>query len=117
MKATTEEESKTAGGAKMATTKEYHDFVTDLISPRANIRTRKMMGEYLLYYNDKHIGGFYDNRFLLKPVKELKEICPDGRYEIPYEGAKEMFLVESEDAGEIINLMNVVYDALYGDKK
>ncbi len=101
----------------MATTKEYHEYITSLILPHANIRTRKMMGEYLLYYNDELIGGFYDNRFLLKPAKVLKILCPEGTYEIPYEGAKEMFLVGSEDVGEIMKLMDAVYDELYGGKQ
>ena len=101
----------------MATTNEYHDYIISLLSPSATIRTRKMMGEYLLYYNDKLIGGMYDNRLLLKPAECLKNICPDGRYELPYDGAKEMFLVESEDTGEIIRLMDSVHEELYGGMK
>ena len=49
-----------------------------------------MMGEYIIYYRDKVIGGIYDDRFLVKPVKAAKTMMPNTSMELPYDGAKEM---------------------------
>ena len=78
----------------MASSKEYLDFVLEQLSGLQEITFRAMMGEYLLYYRGKIFGGIYDNRFLVKPVKSAKAKMPDAPMELPYEGAKEMLLVE-----------------------
>ena len=57
----------------MASTKEYLDFVLDQLSDLEDIRFRQMMGEYIIYYKDKIIGGIYDDRFLVKPTKSVME--------------------------------------------
>ena len=44
---------------------------------------RAMMGEYIIYYRDKVIGGIYDDRFLVKPVKSAVAMMPDAKYELP----------------------------------
>ena len=55
------------------------------------------MGEYNLYYRGKIVGGIYDDRLLVKPVKSAISVMPDAMYELPYEGAKEMLLVDNVD--------------------
>ena len=77
-----------------------------------------MMGEYILYYRDKIIGGIYDDRFLIKPVKAAKALLPDAPYEIPYEGAKEMLLVtELDDRKFLAKLIDAMYAELPSPKK
>ena len=56
-----------------------------------------MMGEYVLYYGGKVVGGIYDNRLLVKPTPSAIALMPEGKHELPYEGAKEMLLVENVD--------------------
>lgn len=102
----------------MASSKEYLDFVLEKLSGLDQIRTRPMMGEYILYYREKVIGGIYDNRLLLKPVKSVDEILPDGLYEAPYPGAKKMLLVEDlEDERLLAQLITAIYDELPSRKK
>ena len=81
----------------MASSKEYLDFVLGQLSGLEEITYRAMMGEYILYYHGKIIGGIYDDRFLVKPVPAAVSLMPEALYEPPYEGAKEMLLVEDVD--------------------
>ena len=97
----------------MASSKEYLNFVLEQLSEVENIRYRAMMGEYILYYREKVIGGIYDDRFLVKAVKSSKELIPNALHEIPYEGAKEMLLVDDVENKELLkNLFEAMYDEL-----
>ena len=98
---------------KMASSKEYLDFILDQLSLAENITYRPMMGEFIIYCGGKVIGGIYDDRFLVKPVKSAKELMPDADYEIPYEGGKEMLLVDNVDSREFLaELMQALYSEL-----
>ena len=102
----------------MASTKEYLDFILEQLSDLDEISFRAMMGEYILYYREKVIGGIYDNRFLVKPTKSAREMMPDADMELPYEGAKEMLLVDNVDDKEFLQrLVSALYDELPAAKK
>lgn len=102
----------------MASDINYLHFVLDQLSELECISFRSMMGEYILYYRDKIIGGIYDDRFLIKPVKAAKALLPDAPYEIPYEGAKEMLLVtELDDRKFLAKLIDAMYAELPSPKK
>ena len=76
------------------------------------------MGEYIIYYRGKIVGGIYDDRFLVKPVKAALEMMPDADMELPYEGAKEMLLIEDLDDREFLSdLLEAMYDELPSPKK
>lgn len=81
----------------MASSKEYLEFILEQLSEPDEITYRAMMGEYILYYKGKIIGGIYDDRLLVNPVKSAVALMPDATYELPYEGAKEMLLVDDVD--------------------
>ncbi|MBR2800895.1 MAG: TfoX/Sxy family protein [Oscillospiraceae bacterium] len=86
----------------MASSKEYLDFILDQLSELDGISWRKMMGEYILYRHGKIVGGIYDDRFLVKPTKSAAEMMPDAGREIPYDGAKEMLLVDNVENREFL---------------
>lgn len=97
----------------MATTKEYAEFIVSQLDTLEEIASRKMMGEYVLYYKSKVFGGIYDNRFLVKITEGGRRVIPDAPEEIPYEGAKPMLLVEDVDDKELLNrLLKAMYDEL-----
>ena len=96
----------------MASSKEYLDFVMEQLSELDEITYRTMMGEYIIYYRGKIIGGIYDNRLLVKPVKAAIAFMPEASYELPYEGAKEMLLVDNVDNKEY--LTNLFYTTKFG---
>ena len=86
----------------MASSKAYLDFILEQLSGLEEVTYRAMMGEYILYYRGKIVGGIYDDRLLVKPVKSAVSYMPDARYELPYDGAKEMLLVEEVDDRELL---------------
>ena len=97
----------------MASSKEYLDFILEQLSDLEEISYRSMMGEYIIYYRGKIIGGIYDDRFLVKPVRSAIALMPNAKYELHYDGAKEMLLVDDIDNKEFsTGLFNSMYDEL-----
>ena len=102
----------------MASSKDYLDYILDQLSGLDDISYRAMMGEYIIYYRGKIIGGIYDDRFLVKPVKSAVAMMPDADMEPPYEGAKEMLLVDDvENRNFLGELLEAMYDELPAPKK
>ena len=76
------------------------------------------MGEYIIYYRGKIVGGIYDDRLLVKPVKSAVSFMPTASYELPYEGAKEMLLVDNVDSKDFLTkLFDAMYEELPAPKK
>ena len=102
----------------MASSKEYLDFILEQLSGLDEISYRVMMGEYIIYYRGKIVGGIYDNRFLVKPTKSAVTMMPDAYTELPYEGAKEMLLVDNVENRDFLrDLLEATYDELPAVKK
>ena len=91
----------------MASSKEYIEFVLDQCN---GLSARAMMGEYVLYYGGKVVGGVYDNRLLIKPTPSAKALMPNAEYQLPYEGAKEMLLVEDIENRDFLRQL---FEAMY----
>lgn len=101
----------------MASEKSYLDFILEQLSDLEEITYRPMMGEFILYYSGKIVGGIYDDRLLVKPVKSAVSYIPDAPRELPYEGAKEMLLVENVDDRDFLcGLFRAMYDELPAPK-
>ena len=97
----------------MASSKEYLEFILWQLSELEEITYRAMMGEFIIYYRGKIVGGIYDDRLLVKPVKSAVSYMPTVSYEVPYEGAKEMLLVDEVDNKEyLVGLFNAMYEEL-----
>lgn len=102
----------------MATSKAYLSFIMDQLSDLEDVTYRAMMGEYILYYKEKIVGGLYDDRLLIKPVKSALAYMPNAEYDIPYKGAKEMLLVDEVDNKEFLQgLFRAIYEELPSPKK
>ena len=101
----------------MASSKEYLEFILEQLSELDEITYRAMMGEFIIYYRGKIIGGIYDDRLLVKPIEAAISYMPTATYESPYDGAKEMLLVEDVDSKEfLVGLFNAMYDQLPAPK-
>lgn len=101
----------------MASDKAYLQFILEQLSELEEITSRAMMGEFVLYYRGKVIGGIYDDRFLVKPVPSAKAMMPEAAYALPYEGAKEMLLVDNlEDRAFLKALLEAMYGELPASK-
>ena len=102
----------------MASGKEYLNYVLEQLSGLEEITHRAMMGEYILYYKGRILGGIYDDRLLVKPVKTAVAMLPEASYELPYEGAKEMLLVDRvDDRAFLTKLVEGMYGELPAPKK
>ena len=94
----------------MASSKDYLYFVLEQLSDLPDVDYRAMMGEFVIYYRGKVIGGIYDNRFLIKPTKSAMAILPDAPMEIPYPRGHQMIMVEDVENRELLaQLFNAVY--------
>ena len=99
----------------MASSKEYLNFILEQCN---GLSARAMMGEYVLYFGGKIVGGIYDDRLLVKPVESAVSLMPNAIYELPYDGAKEMLLVDNVDSKEFLTeLFNAMYLELPMPKK
>ena len=97
----------------MASSQAYLQFMLEQLSDLEEINYRAMMGEYIIYYRGKIVGGIYDDRLLVKPIKSAISYMPAATYELPYDGAKEMLLVEDVDRKEFLaGLFKAMYDEL-----
>lgn len=97
----------------MASGKEYLQFILEQLSSLENITYRAMMGEYIIYYQGKIVGGIYDDRLLVKPVKSAIHYMSTVTYELPYQGANKMLLVDNVDDKEYLTkLFETMYDEL-----
>lgn len=102
----------------MTSSKQYLEYILERLSCLDDISHRAMMGEYIIYYRGKIIGGIYDDRFLIKPVKSAKAMMPNAEMELPYEGAREMILVdEPENEDFLKELIEAMYDELPSPRK
>ena len=102
----------------MTSSKDYLEYIMEQLSDLDYISYRAMMGEYIIYYNGKIIGGIYDDRFLVKPVNAAITLMPDANMELPYEGAKEMLLVDDVENKEFLKrLIEAMYNELPAPKK
>lgn len=111
----------------MASSREYLDFILEQLSDLEEISYRAMMGEFIIYYRGKIVGGIYDDRLLVKPIDSAKSLMPTASYELPYptasyelpyEGAKKMLLVNDVDSKNFLTrLFDSMYDELPAPKK
>ncbi len=102
----------------MASSIEYLNFILEQLSFLDDVTYRPMMGEFIIYYKGKIVGGIYDDRFLVKPVKSAIKMMPEAERQLPYEGAKEMLAVDNVDDREfLMKLLEAMYDELPAGKK
>ena len=102
----------------MASSKEYLDYILEQLSGLDEIKYRAMMGEYILYYKGKVFGGIYDDRLLVKPVPAALKMMPNAETEFPYDGAREMLLVDDVDNREFLcDLVDDMWEELPDKKK
>ena len=101
----------------MASSREYLDFILEQLSGLENVTWKAMMGEYIIYWRGKIVGGIYDDRFLVKPTKSAIAMMPDAEWELPYAGAKEMLLADVDNREFLKELLEAMYDELPAPKQ
>ena len=102
----------------MASSRDFLDFILEQLSGLGDVEYRAMMGEYIIYYRGRIVGGIYDDRFLVKPTESAQAMMPDALRQLPYEGAKEMLAVDDVENREFLcNLLESMYSELPEPKR
>ena len=102
----------------MASSKEYLHFILEQLSDLESVSYRSMMGEFILYDRGKIVGGIYDDRLLVKKTTSALKLMPAAICDLPYEGAKEMLLVDEVDSKSFLTkLFKAMYDELPPPKR
>lgn len=102
----------------MASSKEYLHFILEQLSDLEAVSYRSMMGEFILYDRGKIVGGIYDDRLLVKKTTSALKLMPAAICDLPYEGAKEMLLVDEVDSKAFLTkLFKAMYDELPPPKR
>ena len=102
----------------MASSREYLEFIMEQLSGLHGVSYLAMMGEYIIYYQEKIVGGIYDDRFLVKQTESARRMMPDAPLETPYEGGGKMLLVDNVDDRDFLcALLNAMYEELPYPKK
>ena len=102
----------------MASSKDFLEFVLEQLGNLHDITYRAMMGEFIIYYRNKIIGGIYDNRLLVKPMESVFKIIPHATMEIPYPGGKPMIMIPDVENPELLaEVFNLLYSELPNRKK
>lgn len=95
----------------IASSKEYLEFILEQLSESEKATYRSMMRDYILYYRGKIVGGLYDDRLFMKPVKSAVSLMPNANYEPPYAGAKDVLPVVDTDSKDPLATL---FRAMYG---
>lgn len=101
----------------MASSREYHDYIMELLGGLYDIDSRYMMGEYVIYYHGKVFGGIYDDRFLIKKTPTSERMLPDAERTLPYPDGSEMIAVDSEDSEFLCEIVDAMIDEVPATKK
>lgn len=103
----------------MATSREFHDYIVENLRSVGEVSTRKMMGEYLVYYQNKLVGNICDNCLFLKPAESVLRLMPDADRAYPYKGSKTLMVVveDVENIELMTEVLNEMYEELPEPKK
>lgn len=101
----------------MACTTEYIDFIIEVLAPLGEVRARKMMGDYVIYLNEKCVITACDNNAYVKKLSCIKELMQDAELGCAYEGAKESYILCFDDQQKARKVISLLWDTLPFPKK
>lgn len=96
----------------MACSTEFIEFVCDVLAPLGEVRSRKMMGDFVIYVNGKCIITACDNIAYVKKVPCIVEMMADAKCGCPYQGAKEAYIVNFQDRKKVLKVIETLWEAL-----
>ena len=94
----------------MASNKQFLEYVLEQLSLVDGVTYKPMMGEFILYVHGKIFGGIYDDRLLVKPMASVKNMLPEAPLALPYDGAKEMVLIEDVDDRDVLTRLVITME-------
>ena len=92
----------------MRTTKEKAESILADIQKVSDARIRPMMGEHILYVDDKVIGQINHSQLFIKVTAFGEEFAKDLEKDSPYNGAKPAFIVPQDKIDNLTWLQSFI---------
>ena len=91
---------------------DFIEFVCEVLSPLGEVRSRKMMGDYVIYVNEKCVITACDNNAFVKKLPCIEAMMADVECGCPYPGAKEAYILEFSDRNKVLKVIDTLWNAL-----
>ena len=91
---------------------DFIEFVCEVLSPLGEVRSRKMMGDYVIYVNEKCVITACDNNAFVKKLPCIEAMMADAECGSPYPGAKEAYILEFADRNKVLKVIDTLWNAL-----
>lgn len=96
----------------MACTTDFIEFICTTLTPLGDVRSRKMMGDYVIYVNEKPVITACDNIAYVKKLPCIADLMTDAECGCPYEGAKEAYILDFTDTRKVRKVIGILWDNL-----
>ena len=96
----------------MSCTTDFIEFICTTLTPLGNVRSRKMMGDYVIYVNEKPVITACDNIAYVKKLPCIADLMTDAECGCPYEGAKEAYILDFSDTRKVRKVIGILWDNL-----
>lgn len=96
----------------MACSPEFIDYICDMLAPLGEVRSRKMMGDYIIYVNDKCVITACDNLAFVKKLPCIENLMTDAETGYPYKGAKEGYILDFKDIQRDLKAIEIIWNEL-----
>ena len=101
----------------MACSQEFIEFVCETLSPLGEVKSRKMMGDYIIYLNEKCVATACDNNLYVRMYPQLEELLKETEIGKPYEGAKDHYILDETNPALIRKAISLIWDILPEPKR
>lgn len=71
-----------------------------------------MMGDYVIYVNEKCVITACDNIAYVKKLPCIAGLMADAETGCPYEGVKEAYILDLTDTRKVLNVVDTIWEVL-----
>ncbi len=96
----------------MASSAEFIESICNMLAPLGEVRNRKMMGDYVIYVNEKCVITACDNIAYVKKLPCVSELMADAECGCPYPGAKEAYILDLTDRHKVLQVVEAIWEVL-----
>lgn len=96
----------------MSCSVDFIEYVCSQLSSVGEVRSRKMMGDYLIYIDEKPVIIACDNLCYVKKVPEIESLMVEAECGFPYQGAKEHYILDIDHKKEAMMVVKILRDVL-----
>ena len=97
--------------------KEFIECVCDNLAPLGEVKSRKMMGDYIIYLNGKCVATVCDNTLFVKILPQLKELLKGSEIGKPHHGAKDHYIIDDTNPNLLRKVISIIWEILPEPKR